>query len=282
MLNNVGVVGARGFIGKELVRHLTDLDMNVYTFDRERPIIVNGKIAKVATKVETVVWCASLVTPMTASSHPDLVAAELAIWSEFLALVSVSKICKFKIIYLSSGGCTYSGKQLAYSENDIALGTNEYGRLKLQMESELLKTNINCLILRVSNVYGPNQPNGRGQGVIAEWVHAIKNHQQMVLFGDKNSFRDYIYIDDLIEAISLFIMSKIVNEIFNVGTGVGTTLLELEKHFSNLVGHQKRPLDSKARNSDRLGYILDISKISKELHWLPKHSIEEGLKFCLL
>lgn len=281
MLNSVGVVGANGFIGKELVKHFTGLDLNVYAFDRNRPLVLDGKISREALKVKTFVWCASLVNPITATSHSDLVDAELAMWCEFLALVRGSTLSNSKIIFLSSGGCTYSGTQLAYSESDTALGTNEYGKLKLRMESEILKSQINHLILRVSNVYGPNQPSGRGQGVIAEWVNAIKNDRPMILFGDRNSFRDYIYIDDLTEAIGLLVLTDTVNQVFNVGTGVGTTLLQLENHFSNLTGAQKRSLNFKARNSDRLGYTLDITKISKELGWIPKYSIEEGLNSCL-
>jgi nucleoside-diphosphate-sugar epimerase len=145
----------------------------------------------------------------------DLVELELNEWKIFLKSCGSYLQSNQSIIFLSSGGCIYTAGAQSFSEEDEAFGANQYGRLKIAMENELIKSGLPNSILRVANVYGPNQPYGRGQGVIAEWIHSIQNSKEIRVYGELNSFRDYLFIEDLCFAIQLVIEHEGLEKIFN-------------------------------------------------------------------
>jgi UDP-glucose 4-epimerase len=277
----VAVVGARGFIGSSLVKYLQNADIEVAEFNSNQSLTINENLNPQMQGVSSVIWCASRVNPTSAASRPDLCDTEMAEWISFLETWSKKSTPSQRIVFLSSGGCTYSTNELPFREDSEAAGINEYGKLKVAMEKELLLSNIPHLILRVANVYGPGQQSGRGQGVIAEWKHSIANNQDIKVYGSLESFRDYIYIDDLCEGIFQSLGISQSNHILNLGSGVATNLkniLEIVRLLDS--DHIKIDLAEK-RQTDRTGYFLDITKIKNLTKWAPKYSIEEGLRHTI-
>jgi UDP-glucose 4-epimerase len=277
----IAVVGAAGFIGRNLTSYLKVKGLSLNLFYRSDPIIENGNLKPDFSNADAVIWCASQVTPISAELHPDLVEAEVESWKELLRILKLSGKIDFKLIYLSSAGCTYTSVENSYSEDDPANGTNEYGLLKLKIEKLLIESGLNYLILRIANVYGPNQPIGRGQGVIAEWINSINCKEPIKIFGDLDSFRDYVFIDDLIEVIRLCLDLNITNQIINIGSGQRTTLRELLQVISSITKQKVEYLQFGSRKVDRTGYVLNIDKINRLTGWSPYFTLKNGIELCL-
>lgn len=281
MDTKISIVGAKGFIGQNLSKKLSALNYELQLFTTSNPIMINKGLNPNALNSNVIIWCASKVNPISADHNSKLAIEELDYWQEFLKIVSLSETENPRIFFLSSGGCTYSGPTVPYSELDEARGTNTYGKHKLRMESALSQSGIDSVILRVANVYGPNQPIGRGQGVVAEWVNSISKSQPIAIYGDTSTFRDYIYIDDLLDAIVSILESNVTNERFNLGSGKATTLSELRDLFIELSKVKINSIKDVPRSSDRQGYFLDISKVSQLTGWTPKYDLRRGLQLCL-
>jgi UDP-glucose 4-epimerase len=148
------------------------------------------------------------------------------------------------------------------------------------MELALEKSGLHYSILRISNVYGPNQPIGRGQGVIAEWIDAITHGREICVFGQLDSTRDYIYIDDVSEAI-LALSESSLNGIYNVGSGRSHSLRDVITILTDLAKEELRVDYRASRPTDRRNFSLEISKILRVSSWAPKYSLDLGIKLSL-
>jgi UDP-glucose 4-epimerase len=184
------------------------------------------------------------------------------------------------LTFLSSAGCIYTGDNHPFSEVSEAKGTNKYGKLKRKMELTLANSALSHSVLRISNVYGPNQPIGRGQGVIAEWLNAISQGSEIRIFGNLESRRDYIFIDDLIDAIFLT-SEEALPGIYNVGQGFSHSLRDVINVLRVNVGQELKFDFQDARPTDRFDFRLDVSKLLREVSWRPRYDLESGIKFSL-
>lgn len=281
MSSKISIVGANGFIGNNLSKKLCALNYKLELFTTSNPIIVDDQLSPSAINSNVIVWCASKVNPISADQNPELATEELAYWQKFLKIISRSDTENLRIFFLSSAGCTYTGNAALFSELDNAEGTNLYGKHKLKMESVLSQSKISSIILRVANVYGPNQPVGRGQGVIAEWVKSISRNEPITIYGDVHSFRDYLFIEDLSELIVSLIDTNVDNQKFNVGSGQATSLQELKDLFAEITKIEISSNENITRSFDRQGYVLDISKVTQMVGWKPKYNLKKGLQLCL-
>jgi UDP-glucose 4-epimerase len=279
--NKLVVVGSSGFLGSAITSSISNADYQVVGLNRIDPAWKpKGGISPKLMEAEQVVWSASRVNPSRAVTHPEEAEMEL---KEFVAVIAEMEKSKElqKFVFLSSGGCAYSGNSIPFTEMDEAEGNNPYGRLKSTMEKFLFDSNLPYVVLRVANVYGPKQPTGRGQGVIAEWLNAIKQHTQPSLIGPSSYSRDFLYIDDFVEAMHSVIRSKIDREIINIGSGVSTSLNDIMMIFSELTKCSFEVKQLQPRSIDRPHYWLDISKAERLLDWGPKTSIKTGIETCL-
>ena len=196
-------------------------------------------------------------------------------WGRFLKQISNSNLNQ-RIILLSSGGCVYTGDKLPFSEESEALGINRYGKFKLKQEKLLVEAMPKSIIVRLSNIYGLGQPHGRGQGVIAEWTHAIRNKLPLKIFGDPEASRDYLHIEDAVSAVLTLVESQ-ESGCFNVGSGRSTTLNQIVKILTDLSGAKVATELHPGRLFDRQFYQLSIEKICEKTDWSPKISIEAGI-----
>ena len=276
----IGIVGVEGFIGSALSVGLGKGGHEIHGFSRVNKITDPGEMAQVRENLDFIIWSASLTNPGIAEKRPDLVKLEHEEWKAFLRTVSKQTFPRLKVIFLSSGGCVYSGKGPVFFENDAAEGNNSYGKLKSEMESELIQSGISYTILRVANIYGPGQPIGRGQGVIAEWVELARQLKPINVYGELGTQRDFLFLSDFVSAVQKVIGLK-GNEILNIGSGQGSTLKRvldaLESGFSNSLTISYHS----ARTFDRSSYWLDINLAKEKLEWDPVVALESGIRKCL-
>ncbi len=293
------VLGGEGFIGYNFVKKISNLEHNIYSFDRlfsngpiENINYINGDYTKIELNeesfknVDIVYHFISTTLPKASNLNPIF-----DIESNLCSLIKLLEICKKnnvkKIVFLSSGGTVYgnSTKELI-DENHSTNPLSSYGIVKLSMEKYIQLYSklygINYSIFRLSNPYGPFQNSAKEQGVIGIFLKRILENQNVVIWGDGSVVRDYIYIDDVIEALKKdLILNSFENNIFNLGSGTGISLNEILEFIKKNVDKNFDVIYEKERDFDIKKNILDIKKIKEKLNWSPKIKIKEGIEYTL-
>ena len=139
---------------------------------------------------------------------------------------------------------------------------------------------IDCRIARLANPYGPSQNTNKGQGAIPIFFHRILQGQAIDIWGDGEAIRDYLYIDDAVEAMILLATSKNKTSdfIYNIGSGVGTSLNSLVLQMQSLVKKEIDVIYKPHRGFDIPISVLDITKIKNDFGWSPVWSLSDGLQ----
>lgn len=163
--------------------------------------------------------------------------------------------------------------------------TSIYGITKQVQEQMFMvmskSLNIPAVALRYQNVFGPGQSlSNPYTGILSIFSTRIKNNNDINIFEDGLESRDFIYIDDVVDATILTIENeKANNEIFNVGSGIATDVSEIS---NTLIQKYNSSSKSNISGNYRLGDIrhnyADLSKINKKLGFKPKVSFEEGIE----
>jgi dTDP-glucose 4,6-dehydratase len=135
---------------------------------------------------------------------------------------------------------------------------------------------LNTVITRSSNNYGPNQDASK---LIPKFIINLLNNQKVPLYAEGNNIRDWIYIEDNVEAIDLVFHKGKSGEVYNIGGQCEKTNLEITNILLKLLGRDESYIEYVAdRPGHDFRYALDINKIHRELGWKPKHTFEEGIK----
>lgn len=186
-----------------------------------------------------------------------------------------------RIVFVSSGGTVYGvPEQLPITEAHPTNPISSYGITKLAIEKYIQmyahNYGIQYCILRVANAYGPRQNTKNPQGVISVMLRQALNNRKFTIWGDGSVTRDYIYISDLVDAISKS-SSMSGNSIYNIGTQTGVSISLLLEACDTLginIGHRHEP----PRSYDVPEVVLDISSAMKALDWAPVISLQEGIQ----
>ena len=194
----------------------------------------------------------------------------------------LSTDCK-KFVFSSSGGTIFGEPDIIpTSEIDFA-GEPEspYGISKKRLNEfiELLfsnKENTTYSILNFSNVYGPRQdPHGEA-GVVSIFTSKMMNNLEPTVFGDGEQTRDYIFVQDVVDA--LLLSSTIDEDLFlNIGTGNETSVNDLVSTLKSTIGYLGEVKYEPKRDGELLRSVLDNSKAKKILSWEPHYSLESGI-----
>jgi len=133
-------------------------------------------------------------------------------------------------------------------------------------------------ILRLANPYGPGQLNLKGQGLIPTILQRQEAGLPLSIFGNGQGQRDYVYIDDVAEAIKATLSHNCGQEILNIGSGQGRTILEVVEAIESLLDVRISKSFVPARPTDPARNVLDISKAKRVLGWEPKTSFADGIR----
>lgn len=299
---SVLVTGGAGFIGSHLVDALIEKGHRVVVVDN----LVSGKIENLNKNalfyqqsieddemMERVfmlhrfdfVFHLAAQASVSVSVKEPIKDAKTNILGSLVLLEKSVKHGVKKFIFSSTGGAIYG--------DNVPLPTNEeigpnpaspYGIAKrsVEMYLEFYKNekSLNYIALRYGNVYGPRQdPNGEA-GVIAIFSSRMLKGDDVHIFGDGEYVRDYVYVKDVVTA-NLLAMEKDFTGIYNIGTGVGTSVNALFKMLSTITGYSKQPIYSSPRKGDLRKSILDSKKAELELGWHPATELSDGLKMTV-
>lgn len=286
------VLGGNGFIGYNLVKRLAARE-RVIVFDRAwKHDKENANIEFVAgdfrymnfdkllTEVDTVFHLISSSVPydgtdgMTQDIEDNLLPT-----IRFMSAVKRRNIRK--IYFISSGGTVYGECLKPAKEYDRLSPECIYAAQKACIETYLhlfeKYDGIAAYMLRVGNPYGLEINKKKGQGIIPIFTEKIIKGEFIEIWGTGENKRDYIYIDEIIDAIEAIYTYSGKYRIFNIGTGRSYSIQEIIQLIECVVGRKAQIIYKEMRQCDLLESSMDVSLIWDECGWRSKLSLKEGI-----
>jgi nucleoside-diphosphate-sugar epimerase len=215
-----------------------------------------------------------------------------------VSILPLKKICdvankfkkKVKIIYFSSSS-VYGLKKGTVSESSKTSPTCNYDSQKILCEEILRKNTSKYLkytILRLGNIYGPsiNKPQSKDRGILGQIIKSAIIKKKIYIYGKGNFYRNYLYIKDLIDLISLIIKKNIFNnKVYNVGSEKSITLKELffliakkiSKKIKKKITVHNKNWPKNSFKIEKRNYKLSCVKLQKDLNWRSSTTIIKGI-----
>lgn len=187
-----------------------------------------------------------------------------------------------KIIFISSGGTVYGNPvYLPIDEKHPTDPLVSYGITKLAVEKYLQLYErlhgITAMVLRVANPYGERQRPETAQGAVGVFLHHALRGMPIDIWGDGSVTRDYIHVSDVAEAFASAVSYTGSKRLFNISSGVGTSLNQLLSLLEDALG---RPIERRylpGRAFDVPVSVLNNSLACDHLHWSPAVAMREGI-----
>ncbi len=191
-----------------------------------------------------------------------------------------------KIIFFSSGGTVYGVPEtLPISENHPTQPICAYGIHKLTIEKYLhlyhVLHGMDYAIMRIANPYGAYQPVDKGQGAVAVFLHKMRADEPVEIWGDGSTVRDYIHVEDVIEAAFRLIAYAGPYKTFNIGSGRGLSINEIVAVMADALRQRPVIRYRPGRAMDVPANVLDIQRAEREFGWRPKTSFEDGIRMLI-
>ncbi len=285
-MQKVLITGSEGFIGKALARGLNSAGYDVVTIDNSesskstyKSDIKDRKILEIFSKEkpDLVIHLAAQIDVMQSFKDPieDLGINGIGTLNILQAAIA-SKVSHF--IYINSGGAIYDPlSELPIVESAGIRPLSPYGISKFIGESYVRilceENGIRWSSLGLSNCYGPISENRKG--VIYKFVEGLSRKESPVIYGEDMT-RDFIYIDDVIDAITKT-FDRPSNCRINISSGLETNILQLFLKIRELLGSKIEPIIAKPRFGEIQRNSLSNSLALEIIGWRPITSLDEGL-----
>ncbi|MDI6758808.1 MAG: GDP-mannose 4,6-dehydratase [Candidatus Omnitrophota bacterium] len=209
-----------------------------------------------------------------------------------LGTLVILEICRkinkdARIIFSGTRGQYGESVKLPVSEKHPMNPKGVYAITNLCAENLVMVYNdihkIAAVALRITNTYGARHQMAHDEyGVLNWFIRKALDNKEIPVFGDGRILRDFLYVDDLVEAISLAgLTDKAYGEVFNVGSGKPISFIDLAKkivHFAKSGSVQFTQFSKERKEIEPGDYYADISKIKKLVGWKPKTSLDAGIK----
>ena len=185
-----------------------------------------------------------------------------------------------RVIYASSGGAVYGDTlELPTSEDHPTHPVCPYGVSKVTVEHYLgCWPELHGLALRYATVYGPRQNPMGEAGVVAIFSHRLLRGLPVAINGDGHQTRDYVWVDDVVDANMAALERTHLTGVVNVGTGVETTVTELFDRVRAVVDLPAIAEHAPARPGEQRRSVLDNTRARDLLGWTPRVALDDGLR----
>lgn len=295
------VLGANGFIGSHLVDALASNGGIVRAFDRFSGDILyeprdnieqfvgdflnEADLQAALQGIDHVYHFISTTSPATAENDPTIDIETNIRMSVELFKLCVEKNIK-KVFFASTGGAIYGeNNEPPYSETDLPLPVSPYAIGKLTIENYLRyfkrKHGLHSVSLRISNPYGERQPFHRKQGVIPIFLENIYRERPIIVMGNGSMIRDFVYVKDVAKMIADVAQKDHIEEVYNLGSGLGSTLNEIIEVAERVAGKTatRNPLPVPSTFVDKA--VLDTSRFTNEFGLVATTELEQGMRWTL-
>jgi UDP-glucose 4-epimerase len=293
------VRGACGFLGRHLARRLLHHADRLRLFCRHaerlpRELRSHPKVEvveadaldreQVMASLDGVHRVFDLLGATVPTTSPLGLSLELELNLEPLALLleAMVQAGASQIVFPSSGGTVYGrGRSQPLLETDPLQPESPYGAGKLLAEEMIRfharRHGLSYLILRIANTYGRTAPGTSSQGVVDVFLHRILEGLPVDVWGNGEQVRDYLHIDDLADAVDALLAHGVRDDVFNVGSRQGHTVMAVMDLIEQVTG---RRLNRRHRSDIDSGIpynALNIDKIRHATGWQPQISLWAGV-----
>jgi UDP-glucose 4-epimerase len=189
-----------------------------------------------------------------------------------------------RVVYAASSSAYGNRPTSSKQETDLPEPISPYAAAKLAGEyycqAFTAAFGLETVVLRYFNVFGPRQdPDSPYSAVIPIFITAILRGRRPVIYGDGRQSRDFVYVENVVEANLLAAHSAgAVGRVLNIGSGRATDLLTLLALLSRLLGREVQPEFAPPRPGDVRESLADISLAHRVLGYQPQVDFEEGLR----
>jgi UDP-glucose 4-epimerase len=288
------VTGGCGFIGSNLVERLSKEGHNITVFDNMSTgnpenlkdievKILNEPYDKLDTHVHDpdVIFHLGIPssTPMY-KNNPKLVGEAI---NDAITIFEYAKKKGCKVIYASSSSI-YNGNQVPHREDMPVYVTDYYTECRYAIERLTKLYNalhgVKSVGLRFFSIYGPKEKyKGRYANIISQSLWLMLKGEQPVIYGDGNQTRDFIYVEDVVEALMLAMEKGFEYEIFNVGTGIAHSFNQVVNMLNKALKTNIEPLyEPNPIKNYVYDTLADTTKAEKTLGFKAEKTLKEGIE----
>lgn len=295
------IYGGGGFIGSHLAEELLSKGYEVTVFDKlnfskrnlqniaDKIRVIEGDfnniidIRKSLEDIDYIFHLVSSTLPAGSNENPVYDAESNLISSLKLFRECCDRKVK-KLIFLSSGGTVYGiPDSIPITEDHPTKPICSYGIIKKTIEDYLYLFqqlhNLDYNVFRLSNPYGERQNPYAAQGAIAVFLNKVLKDEEIVIWGDGEVVRDYIYIKDAAKALATSVTADSQSKLFNLSAGIGYSLNQIIDVIRKVTGKQNIKIRYQEKRSfDVPVSVLDNSLITRELGWKPETSLNSGIE----
>jgi len=190
---------------------------------------------------------------------------EFTFYNWIINSLNVSKKC-----YIFSSASMYIDSPIPLTESENNLEVNKYKNPKFRLENSIInvtqKMSMNYCTLRISNIYGKDID----YGLIGGLLNSIKTGDYVQIYSGVRFIRDYLFVDDLYEALFKLIISNSHEKVLNISSGVGLTPEEVIQLFHNQSTPVKFNRIKPALNDYKECSILDNGRVRQIIDWSPE------------
>lgn len=292
----ITVTGGAGFIGSHLVDrliedgHTVQVIDNLYTGNKE---FVHSKAQFVELDIRDpklysvleefrpdYIFHEAAQTEVSTSMSDPMLDCDINLMGLINLLNAAVKLDIKKFLMPSSAAVYGNLDTLPLNEDMIGNPSSFYGLTKLTTEHYLRiyheAFGLPYICYRYSNVFGPRQGNGGEGGVISIFAKATVQDSPIIIYGDGKQTRDFIYVDDVVEANILGMQHQVIG-IYNVSTGISSSVNLLVDEFRNISGKDIEVVYDKPRLGDIRDSVLSTDKSEKGLLFTAKYNLHDGL-----
>lgn len=294
-VKNIAIIGSNGFIGSHLTETLwLKNEYNLHLFGNNdvnffsnklpyKKINLNDRkeIDQSFANIDLIYYLASATIPWSSWNNP-VIELENNLMPFVNFLESITQLNVKKVVFVSSAGTVYGNSHEKVTEDSNKLPYSPYGITKLTMEFFLnyyrVKNNLHFDIFRVSNIYGSGQNISKGLGIINTFLEKIIDEKQVQVFGDGENIRNYVYIKDVVELLSLSAGSELnKSSIYNLASNDTCSIKELVTKIKNIVPENFEIVYKSSRQSDYPATHIDNSKLLGSFPDFKFTPIDEGI-----
>ncbi|WP_251555319.1 NAD-dependent epimerase/dehydratase family protein [Neobacillus muris] len=291
------VTGGAGFIGSHIVEELLNQKFQAAVVDQ----LVHGKRSNLPPGISFYpvdIRKRRLLEDIFLNEQPEIVihlAAQTNVGESIrdpyydsdqniMGTINILECCKNygvkKLIFASSAAVYGHAKQLPINEINHLNPLSFYGLSKLTAEKYIqlysALYNLPYTILRYSNVYGERQTLHGEAGVVTIFINQVLNQEPVVINGDGEQTRDFIYVKDVAKA-NIAAIDRGNNQILNISTNTQTSINEVLKVISEQTKTSVMKINKSLKKGEILHSRLNNHEAINQLNWKPKHSFQEGI-----